>query len=61
LKKKARLGTVHKNVCSQGGGGLFSADILRTKGREVVLQLRKSTIFGTKNIGFLKFMVRPHG
>jgi len=39
-----------KDVRSQGGGGLSSADILWTRG---VLQMRMSALFG-ENIGFFK-------
>jgi len=41
-----------------GGGGLFSADIFRTRG---ILQMRTSALFGAKNFRFLKFMVCPDG
>jgi len=50
-----RLWTVHKRR-PQSGGWVCP---VRTRGE--ALQMRTSALFGAKNFGFLKFIVRPHG
>jgi len=47
------LGAVHKRRPQSGGGGLSSADILRTRG-EGVLQVRTSALFVAKNCGYFE-------
>jgi len=47
-----QLGAVYNGRPQSGGGeGLFSANILRTRG---VLQMRTSALFGAKNFRFFK-------
>jgi len=56
------LGAVHKRRPQSGGEGLSSADIFRTRGKEV-LQMRIANIRTSwwKYPDFLKFVVCPQG
>jgi len=46
------LGPSIKDVHSQEGGGLSSANILQTRGGSI--QMRTSALFGAKNFGFFE-------